>query len=120
MAIGCVDTSMHALKEASAAYKEEPEPQKKLLVFETFINNNLDVTTKEALAELWELIGWIFQVCVDVYHVYIIHMRYIYTFMLIYVHIYKLIHFYHYTQIKIGSARVCSSGGCRSNTTSYR
>ena len=57
---GCVETSMYALKEAATSYLEEQEPQKKVLVLETF-NNALDVTTKEAVAELWELMGWVFQ-----------------------------------------------------------
>ena len=57
---GCVETSMYALKEAASLYLEENEPQKKLLVLETF-NNALDVTAKEAVAELWELLGWVFQ-----------------------------------------------------------
>jgi callose synthase len=57
---GCVETSIYALKEAASSYLEEKEPQKKLLVLETF-NNALDVTTKEAVAELWELLGWVFQ-----------------------------------------------------------
>jgi callose synthase len=57
---GCVETSIHALREAAASYLQEKEPQKKLLVLETF-NISLDVTTKEAVAELWELITWIFE-----------------------------------------------------------
>jgi hypothetical protein len=57
---GCVETSMYALKEAAANYLAEEEPQKKLLVLDTF-NNSTDVTTKEALAETWELLSWVFQ-----------------------------------------------------------
>ena len=57
---GCVETSMHALKEASTSYNEEQEPQKKLIVIETF-TNALDVTALEAVTELWELLGWIFK-----------------------------------------------------------
>ena len=57
---GCVETSMHAFKESAALYLEEKEPQKKLLVLDNF-NNTQDVTAKEAVAELWELLGWIFQ-----------------------------------------------------------
>jgi hypothetical protein len=57
---GCVETSMYALKEAAVSYLEEIEPQKKLLVLDAF-SNSLDVTTKEAVAELWELLGWLFQ-----------------------------------------------------------
>lgn len=57
---GCVETSMYALKEAATAYLEEQEPQKKLLVLESF-NDSMDVTAMEAVTELWELLSWVFQ-----------------------------------------------------------
>ena len=57
---GCIETSMHSLKDTATAYLDEMDPQKKMLIIETF-TDSLDVTTKEAVTELWELLGWIFQ-----------------------------------------------------------
>jgi len=56
---GCVETAMYLLKEAAAQYLEEREPQKKLMVLDEF-TNAMDVTTREAVMELWELLAWLF------------------------------------------------------------
>jgi hypothetical protein len=50
---------MYKLKEAAASYHEETEAHKKLLVYNDYLTQ-MDVTTKEAVAELWELFGWLF------------------------------------------------------------
>ena len=56
---GCVETAMYLLREAATQYLEEREPQKKLMVLDDF-NGALDVTSREAVMELWELLGWLF------------------------------------------------------------
>ena len=57
---GCVETSMYALKEAASLYLEEKEPQRKLLVLDSYYEG-LDITSKEAVSELWELLSWLFE-----------------------------------------------------------
>ena len=56
---GCVESAMYALNEAAVEYREENELPKKLIVLETF-HKTVDVTAREAVSELWELIGYLF------------------------------------------------------------
>ena len=55
---GCVEEALKVYIQSHVDYHREVKPQKKLLVWEK-MNANLDVTTKEAIGESWELTSYI-------------------------------------------------------------
>jgi hypothetical protein len=54
---GCIEEALNAYIESSLAYANEHKPQKKLLVWEK-MQSSMDITTKEAVCEAWELSSW--------------------------------------------------------------
>jgi hypothetical protein len=86
---GCTETAIYKLKEAAASYHEEKESHRKLLVYDVYMNQ-MDVTTKEAVAELWELLGWVFEKLLGSIHRvgYLLRYIYMHTYMYIYIYIY--------------------------------
>jgi callose synthase len=55
---GAVETVLYDFKATAEFYHKEPEPEKKILVYERF-KASLDVTSAEAVAECFELSGWL-------------------------------------------------------------
>ena len=55
---GCVTMAIHAFKEVAIEFHSVDDPQRKMMAVESF-KNKLDVTTSEALYEVFELISHI-------------------------------------------------------------
>lgn len=56
--VGCVDAAVYSFKSTMLTFGAENDPVKKLAVVSDF-KNSLDVTSQEAISEVWELVTWL-------------------------------------------------------------